>query len=69
MLANRDFELTELELQKLNAWSTEVAQEMCACETESWAVSITFSFSNMGNMISASCGCLPCNRIIIREYR
>lgn len=67
MLENRDFELTKSELQQLNAWSTQVAQEMCASETESWVISVTFSFSNMGSMVEASSGCLPCNRITIRQ--
>jgi nicotinamide mononucleotide (NMN) deamidase PncC len=67
MIENRDFELTEAELLQLNAWSTQVAKEMCATETESWAISVTFSFSNTGTMVEASSGCLPCNRVTIRE--
>ncbi len=67
MLENRDFELTEPELQRLNAWSTKVAQEMCASGTESWVISVTFSFSNMGNTVEAACGYLPGNMITIRE--
>jgi hypothetical protein len=67
MLENRDFELTGSELWQLNAWSTQMAQKMCASETESWVISVTFSFSNMGNTIEAASGCLPCNRITIRE--
>lgn len=56
MLENRNFELTASELQQLNDWSTQVAQDMCASETESWVISVTFSFSNMGMVIEADCG-------------
>jgi hypothetical protein len=66
MIENRDFELTEAELLQLNTLSTQVAKEMYATETESWVISVTFSFSNMGTMVEASSGFMPCNRVTIR---
>jgi len=67
MIENSDFELTQPELERLNTWATEVARGMCQSETESWVISVIFSFSNWGNRVEATCGLQDSTPITIRD--
>jgi hypothetical protein len=53
---NADFNLTEDELLRLNAWTESIARAMGTAEIESWTINVQFTFSNMGTGIVANCG-------------
>jgi len=55
MIDNSDLMLTDEELAKYNAWGEKVAIAMGEAEMESWTLSLTFSFSNLGTGVVAHC--------------
>lgn len=68
MLDNSAFTLTDEELASYNAWATNIAISMGEAEVESWTLSVKFSFSNLGKVISAHCeGASDSGDLIIRD--
>lgn len=54
MVDNRAFELTDEELVRYNEWASRIATAMVDAEIESWTLSVTFSFSNLGTDVVTS---------------
>jgi len=53
MIDNRAFALTDEELVRYNEWATKIATAMGEGEVESWTLSVSFNFSNLGTSIIA----------------
>jgi len=55
MIDNEVFTLTNVELASYNAWAGKIALAMGEAEIESWTLSVTFSFNNLGSTVVAHC--------------
>ncbi|MBV5341425.1 MAG: hypothetical protein J0665_18035 [Deltaproteobacteria bacterium] len=53
MIDNQAFALTDEEFVRYNEWATRNATAMVDAEIESWTISVTFSFCNLGTDIAA----------------